>query len=257
VELRGLSEASGLAASRRTPGRFWAHNDSGQPFLFALDSSGAVTGRVRVTGATVDDWEAIAVGPCASGSCIHIGDIGDNDASRQRITIFRLPEPEAATGTAAVADVFHATYPDGAHNAETLLTASGRLYVVTKAEKNSRSAVYRFPSPMRSGAPMRLERVGAASSPLEAGGPITDGSVSADGQWVVLRSRSALAFYRASELLAGQWRAVSTVDVARVGERQGEGIAFGANDTVFLAGEGGNKQRPGTFARLSCALAGS
>ena len=42
-----LSEASGVAASRTTPGRFWAHNDSSEPVLFALDSQGRITGLLR------------------------------------------------------------------------------------------------------------------------------------------------------------------------------------------------------------------
>ena len=94
VRVPGLSEGSGLALSRRVPGRLWTHNDSGKPILFALDARGAVTGRIEVTGATVEDWEAIAVGPCGTGSCLYIGDIGDNNASRKRITIYRLPEPD-------------------------------------------------------------------------------------------------------------------------------------------------------------------
>src|SRR6187549_1833779 len=64
VRVPELPEASGVAASRQTPGRFWSHNDSGQPVLFVLDSTGAVTGRLRLSGATVEDWEAVAVGPC-------------------------------------------------------------------------------------------------------------------------------------------------------------------------------------------------
>src|SRR5687767_12689631 len=59
VAVPELIEASGIAISRRVPGRLWAHNDnSGQPVLFALDTRGSVTGRVRLSGATVDDWEA-------------------------------------------------------------------------------------------------------------------------------------------------------------------------------------------------------
>jgi len=63
-----LTEGSGLAASRRTPGRFWSHNDSGDPVLFALDGDGRVIGRLRIAGAVVEDWEALAVRSCPSGS---------------------------------------------------------------------------------------------------------------------------------------------------------------------------------------------
>jgi hypothetical protein len=63
-----LPEGSGVAASRRTPGRFWSHNDSGDPVLFALDGDGRVIGRLRIAGAVVEDWEALAVRSCPSGS---------------------------------------------------------------------------------------------------------------------------------------------------------------------------------------------
>lgn len=251
--LPGLPEASGLAASRVTPGRFWTHNDSGEPVLFALDANGVVTGRVQVSGAGVEDWESIAVGPCASGSCIYIADIGDNDAKRRRITVYRVPEPKAASGSAAVSDVFHATYPDGRHDAETLLVAAeGRLHIVTKGEKGS-VGLYRFPTQLQSGASVQLERVGVASGDRNAASRITDGAVSPDGQWVVLRTRSALSYYRASDLLAGNWKVARRVDLTPLKEPQGEGVELGADNTVFLAGEGGGKKQSGTFARFTCA----
>jgi hypothetical protein len=255
VPLSGLSEASGLAISRRVPGRLWTHNDSGQPVLFALDSRGAVTGQLRVSGAKVEDWEAVAVGPCGGGSCIYIGDIGDNDARRRRITVYRVPEPDAASGTAAVTDTLHASYPDGAHDAETLLVAGGRLYIVTKGETGP-VGLYRFPAQLQSGATMKLERVGEPSLKADADSRITDGSVSPDDQWIVLRSRSALTFYSTAELQAGQWRAAFTVDLNPLKEPQGEGVALGPDNTVFVTGEGGGKKQPGTFARFTCAPRG-
>jgi hypothetical protein len=255
VQLSGLSEASGLAISRRVPGRLWTHNDSGQPVLFALDSRGAVTGQLRVSGAKVEDWEAVAVGPCGGGSCIYIGDIGDNDARRRRITVYRLPEPDRASGTAAVSDTLHASYPDGAHDAETLLVVGGRLYIVTKGETGP-VGLYRFPAQLQPGTTMKLERVGEPSLKADADSRITDGSVSPDDRWVVLRSRSALTFYSTANLQAGQWRAALTVDLNPLKEPQGEGVALGPDDAVFVAGEGGGKKQPGTFARFTCAPGG-
>ena len=55
---------------------------------------------------------------------------------------------------------------------------------------------------------------------------------------------SALTFYRASDLLAGQWRAANRVDLTSLKEAQGEGVALGADNMVFLAGEGGGKGHP-------------
>ena len=250
--IEGLREGSGLALSRRTPGRLWTHNDSGAPVLVALDASGSVMGRVRVTGATVEDWEAIASAPCGTQSCLYIGDIGDNNARRSRVTIYRLPEPDPASGSVAVAEVYHAAYPDGAHDAEALfITADGRLHIVTKGS-TGRIALYRFPAQLQAGATMRLERVGGPST-LDARTRVTDGTISPDGQWTVLRTHSALLYYRTSDFMAGRWQAASTVDLTRLKEPQGEGVAIDAANTVFLVGEGGGPWRSGTFARFTCA----
>jgi hypothetical protein len=248
-----LPEGSGLAASQRTPGRFWSHNDSGEPLLVALDANGRVTGRLRVDGATVEDWESIAVGKCPSGSCIYVADIGDNEASRDRITIYRIPEPAEPSGSVKVSDVFHATYPDGAHDAEALLvTGDGRLHVVTKGDTGPVS-MYRFPAELRGGTTLKLERVGG-SRPVAANERITDGAVSPNGQWIALRSNNALMFYRAADLLGGRWQEAGRVALKTIGEPQGEGATFGSDNAVFLMSEGGGKKKPGMFARLTCTL---
>jgi hypothetical protein len=256
MRLAGLPEASGLVASRVTPGRLWAHNDSGEPEIVALDAKGTVTGRVSIAGAALEDWEALASGACGNGTCLYIGDIGDNNAKRSEIIIYRVPEPAKAGGSAQVDGVFRASYPDGAHDAEALLVSpDGRLYIVTKGD-TGHVALYRFPQQLRARTAVRLERVGA---PLSKGEPaqnarITDGAISSDGEWVVLRTREALTFYRAAEFFKGDFREARSVDLTPIGEPQGEAVAFGpSNNTLYVAGEGGGKSQPGTLSVLSCA----
>lgn len=255
TRLPGLSEASGLALSRRVPDRLYSHNDSGQPTLFALDTRGAVTARVQITGAKVQDWEAVAVGPCSGGSCLYVADIGDNDAKRRSVTVYRIPEPAAGDTSAAAAEAITLAYPDGAHDAEALLvTQDGAVFIVTKGETGS-IGVYKAPSNAKSGATAKLERVGAPMG--KAAGQeqrITDAAISPDGQWVALRSRSSIAFYRAADFIKGQWKEVRRVDLTGLREPQGEGIALGPGSDVYLAGEGGGKSQPGTFARFTCEM---
>jgi hypothetical protein len=254
VGIPQVPEASGLAASLRVPGRLWTHKDSGEPVLFALDARGAVTGRVTIPGAKMEDWEAVAVGQCPAGSCVYIADIGDNDARRKSIVIYRVAEPGDRLESPAAADVFRAAYPDGPQDAETLLvTPDGRLFVVTKGSTGP-VALYGFPRELRAGAIMTLERIG---QPIESKKPeerdrITDGAVSPDGRWVVLRTHASLRFFRASDLLSGKWREASNIDLRRLGEPQGEGVAFGSGGAMYLIGEGGGKGQPGTFVRLTC-----
>ena len=254
VRVPQLAEASGIAASRRVPDRLWAINDSGEPVIYALSSRGSVAGEIHLTGATVEDWEAVAVGPCPDGSCLYVGDIGDNSARRKRITIYRLPEPADATGGSATSEVFYATYPDGPQDAEALFTSpDGRLYVVTKGETGA-VALYRFPRELEPGTSMQLERVGTPreSARSTQSDRITDGALSPRGDWIVLRTNRALTFHRTKELMSGNWKPAHVVDLAQLREPQGEGVTFAADDTIVVAGEGGGKSAAGTFARLSC-----
>ena len=255
TRLPGLSEASGLAVSQRVPDRLWSHNDSGQPTLFALDTRGAVTARVRITGAKVQDWEALAVGPCSGGSCLYVADIGDNEAKRRNITVYRIPEPAAGDTSVAATDALTLAYPDGAQDAEALfVNQDGVVFIVTKGETGA-IGVYKAPSNAKSGATAKMERVGAPMGKAAAQeARITDAAISPDGQWVALRSRSSIAFYRAGDFVKGQWKEVRRVDLTGLREPQGEGIALGPGSDVYLAGEGGGKSQPGTFARFTCEL---
>jgi hypothetical protein len=256
VRIPELHEGSGLAASRRTPGRLWTHNDSGDPLLVALDSQGAVAGQVRVSGARVEDWEAVAVGPCPAGSCIYIGDIGDNDATRRAVNIYRVPEPAAASGSVAVADQFRVSYPDGAHDAETLLvTPKGEILIVTKGDTGP-VGVYRVPANAKAGGTVTLEQIAKprSSQKSSADERITDGDVSPSGAWVALRTKSAIVLHRTEDLLSGTWQESSRVSLQTLGEPQGEGIAFGDERTLYIVGEGGGKSQPGTFGRVTCTM---
>lgn len=254
VRVPGVTELSGLAVSRSVAGRLWAHNDSGPPALFALNADGAVTGRVELSGVTFQDWEAVAVGPCPAGSCVYAADIGDNDGTRRRIAVYRFREPVASERSAAVTDVFYATYPDGARDAETLLvTPADGIYIVTKGDRGP-VALYKFPRDLQAGTIHPLQRVGAPRGGLETASKdwVTDGSVSVDGQWVALRTRMTLTLHRAARFLAGQWAADRTVDLTGLREPQGEAVALGRAGAVFLGGEGGAKSAAGTFGRLTC-----
>jgi hypothetical protein len=212
-----------------------------------------VTAKLRITGASVEDWEAVVSARCGNETCLYIGDIGDNNAKRDHITVYRVREPDAAAETSAQAEVFHATYPDGAQDAEALLIApDGRLFIVTKGNTGP-IAVYRFPAQLRNGATVPLERVAVATKgTADSSSRVTDATTSADGQWAVLRSHEALMFFHTSDLLAGRWQSAFRVDLTSLKEPQGEGVALGGNNTVFVAGESGGKGKAGTFARFSC-----
>lgn len=258
VRVRDLPEASGVAASRRAAGLFWAHNDSGDAMVFALDRQGSVTGRVRVAGAQVDDWEDIAVGPCAQTSCLYIADIGDNGGRRSHITLYRTPEPAASDQATAPVEVFHATYPDGAHDAEALfVTGDADVFIITKGDPGP-VALYRFPKPLTPGGKSVLQRVGEplAAGNVDAKDRPTSADASPDGRWVAVRTTHHVRFFRTTDLLGGRWSEAFRVDLTSLDEPRGEGITFATTSDLILVGEGGGglSRRPGTFAALACTL---
>jgi hypothetical protein len=249
---RRLSEASGIAAGLRTPGVLWSHNDSGEPLLYAFGNDGGALGEVRVAGATLEDWEDVASGPCAGGSCLYLADIGDNQASRANVTVYRLPEPAPTDRESRPAEAFHATYPDGPQDAEAFFVLpDGAIYIVTKGETGP-IALYRFPQPLRAGTSVALERVVELAGAERRRDRITGAAASRDGRWIALRTLHAVDFYHTAELLRGTPGTPIRVDLSALGEAQGEGVGWGPAGTLYLSSESGKKKTPGTLARLSC-----
>ena len=61
-----------------------------------------------------------------------------------------------------------------------------------------------------------------------------------------LRTDSAPVIYE------GLFRRRRRVDLKSLREPQGEGVTFGASNSVYVAGEGGGKSQSGTLAALTC-----
>lgn len=253
-----VEETSGVAASRQYPGVFWTHNDSGgDSAVFALDSTGAVLARVRVTGAMNRDWEDIAVGSCSPGEesdCLFIGDIGDNREARERVVVFRVPEPDpGADSVSRPADRIHLAYPDGPRDAEGLFVTAAGIHVVSKGRSSSVD-LFRTAGPYstrRRATPgadtmQRVQRL--APPPTSVSAQVTAAAVSGDSL-VVLRSYGGLRFF----VVAGDTLRPRgpTADLSGAVQMQGEGVDFIAGDRLVLTGEAGGRS-PATLGVVRC-----
>lgn len=175
LEDKRLNESSGLAMGVRDPSVFWTMNDSGgEPCVFAIDRSGKTRAKVRVRDAANFDWEDITSGKDEQGSpALFIGDIGDNLFIRASIQVYQIPEPEINAPGQPVKEIetaapklWRANYPDGKHNAESLLVhpLTRRLYILTKSD-DGRCALYAFPQTLQPKVSMVLEKVADLSFP--------------------------------------------------------------------------------------------
>jgi hypothetical protein len=246
ARLPGIEESSGLAVSRRTPGVLWSHNDSGyDAVLFALDTAGALRGRVRVPIRT-RDWEDVSAAPCPSGDCLYIADIGDNRRNRPRIQIYRVAEPAPGDAETAAPEVFNASYADGPHNAEAMFVAGANLVIVTRERGGG---VYRATIASTGSRDLTFQPIGD----LGLSAPVSDAEASRDGASVVVRTSREIVFYRTDDLTRGSSRPYFRILIEGLREPQGEGVAIDGN-MLFLSSEGRPWTRGGVFMSLRCEL---
>jgi hypothetical protein len=250
-----VDESSGLVASRENQGIFWTHNDSGgAATIFAIDEKGALRGRFEVEGAVNRDWEDMAAAPCPDGgSCLYIGDIGDNLARAASITIYRIPEPRLTgitgveEGRTAKAHRLTLRYPDGARDAETLYLhpQSLDLFIISK-EFRDRVGVYRLAGSQLQEEEATLEKRGEIET---QGDLITGGDISPDGRHVVLRGYTKAFLYRVDADGIPKDAARTILPMPRT--KQAEAIAFSLDGrSIFGSSEG--KGEDAVLQRLDC-----
>ncbi|MDX6301177.1 MAG: hypothetical protein QOF53_2391 [Nocardioidaceae bacterium] len=199
----------------------YTNNDSGDDaVVYGVDAAtGDTISRTRYAG-SVTDVEAIA--PGARGS-LWAGDIGDNQHRRHDIAVYRMvPLDGDHPGVR-----YTLTYPDGPHDAETLLVRphhKRRVFVVTKSVFGG--TVYAAPRHLVPGThPNRLRPV------AEVRGLVTDGTFFPDGKHVLLRTYSSASVYT--------FPAFGLVGTVRLpSQPQGEGISVGTNGRVLVSSEG-------------------
>jgi hypothetical protein len=250
-----LDEVSGIAASRQHPGILWLIDDSGaDATLHATDTTGANLGTWTVRGAENRDWEAIALGPCPTGDCLYIGDIGDNRSHHSFVTVYRIPEPDpsAPDRVTPAATTLRLTYPGGSRDAEALaVLPDTTLLVISKSMRGS--AAYTVPvDAWRRTGPVQATSQGALSIPAGSLATlVTDAAVAPDGVRIAVRTYTAIYFFR-----IGSHHALTpdptTIPCGIFGiEAQGEGITWIDPKTMITASES-NFGFPGGLALVRC-----
>lgn len=242
-----LAETSGLTAGAAQSDVFYAHNDSGDSSrFFAFSRSGADLGTLNVDGAKNDDWEDIAKGPCAQGSCLFIGDIGDNLLTRMSYEVYRVAEPSLIQpGEQNIAsERISFVYEDGPHDAEVLLVhpLTGVLTIITKVG-SGRASIYELPLPLSVGKTFTAKKVGEVA-PETGENKWTGGAIHPSATGILLRTHSNLFYYpmkpeqSAASALAGGACPLLVAD-----EKQGEAVTWlPAGDGFMTIGEGVSAQ---------------
>ena len=221
-----IDECSGLERSRRYPGVFWVHNDSGdEARIFAIDSHANFICEVQVEGARNVDWEDIASDE--SGQ-LYIGDCGNNRNRRQDLLVYVIDEPDPATAVKGRLRVpvkrrlpfryaDQRQFPDSTQlnfDCEAIYWRDGGVYLLTKHRSDLRTALYRLdPNDTRQ---QVLARLGDA----EVQSPVTAADLSADGSLLAVLSYQYILLFdrtprrRATTISPGRCGACSSRDVS-------------------------------------------
>jgi hypothetical protein len=222
-----IQEASGIVRSRRYPGIYWVHNDSGNPpALFAVRRDGSLVGAFRVAVPNVD-WEDIAADDQGH---LYLGEIGNNDNRLPLRAIYRLDEPDPSRPGDAPLSVTLASYyrfpRGGRFDAEGLVVRGDQALDGRAAEV--------FAIPLDPPAPLLRpalpRRLGTLPGFTE---PVTGADLSADGRFLAACSYGVARVYAPDGDAA--WRLVGTVPFT---DADGiEAIAWDGADLI-LVGEG-------------------
>ena len=233
---------SGTVASRAHPGVLYSQMDLGGPStVFATTTAGTALSEYALMGVTQNDWEDLAVGPGpAAGSYIYVADIGDNNAVRTEIQIYRFAEPAVTTTQTAdkktITDwqVLRFTYPDKAHNAESLIVdpITGDIVIVTK-EAVGTTALFSAPGNTPADKPTVLTKGPQVAVALSA-----SGDISPNGDRYIFRNNTNVLIWPRASSLATTF-AATPHSIAFTGPTQSEGVTFAADGkSWFTTAEG-------------------
>lgn len=255
-----VTEVSGMAASRRTPGMYYVVSDEpGTSAVAIVGEDGESVARLAIEGMDPENAEALAVGPCGDDSCLYVGDIGDH-VGRPDVVVYRVPEPDLNDPPASVAaDELRYIYPDTWTDAEALIVDdAGRPLIVTKARFDKTSGET-GPTKLYRGDPSggELTDLGVVKLPKPknavfaqlTGNVVTDASRQ-DGS-VLLRTYDEVIEYRAADDDADvsgfpQWERRR---VPSPNQLQSETVAHRTDGCGYLT----TSELTGAIAAVSCA----
>ncbi|HTN19498.1 MAG TPA: hypothetical protein VL125_03440 [Pelobium sp.] len=190
-----IDECSGLVVSSKSDHLMWAHNDSGDiARFFLIDDKGNTLATYNYNKEVVD-CEDIALQYQPNGkSKLFIGDIGDNYAKRDYISIYVFNEPSVNLVSKFPFKIKALTelkfkYPDGPRDAECLLVDSRdqKIYIVSKRE--NKVGVYSAPLDSKPGKIITLKKETTLFFDAPIGSKwVVAGDISRDGKEVVIKT---------------------------------------------------------------------
>ncbi|WP_400192063.1 hypothetical protein [Hymenobacter sp. B81] len=232
-----VTESSGLARGPEA-GTYYTHGDHGNtPTLFLVRESGELVRRVEIPGITQEDWESVSQDEQGR---IYIADTGNNNNSRQDLTIYRVdPANPGQVRRIRFSYPDQKDFPpvknDRNFDVEASLYHNGQLYLFTRNRARGRECkVYT----LQADGPE--QQTAKLAGQLNLPGEVTGADLSPDGKRLALLGREQLYLcdVPGGDLTKAQPR---TVELAGAG--QTEGVVFTDNQNLIISTEQGTLYR--------------
>lgn len=150
LESKRLDELSGIACSRRHPGLFWAHNDSGdEARVYLFDKKGRDLGSCLLSGVQAYDWEDMASFTADGKPCLLLADTGNNglNAAVHMLHLIEEPPCDPARGVAVkevpVVKTIYFSFEDDFRNCEAVgIDPTDKTILLISKERNNACHAY-------------------------------------------------------------------------------------------------------------------
>lgn len=238
-----IGESSGLACSRRVPGLFWTHHDSGDDArIYLFDSKGRDLGSCTLAGVRAWDWEDMASFTWQGKHYLLLGDVGNNGlaAPVQILHLIEEPPIDPQQGVTVrqipVVQTIQYSYEDDHRDCEAVaVDPTDRKILLVSKHFDVNCAVYALDWPENDPEKVHVaRRIATSKAPL-----VTAMDVSPDGRRAMLATYwSAYEFERKEN---EDWAAAFSRDPREIGmplRIQGESICYGLDGkTIYLTSE--------------------
>jgi hypothetical protein len=181
---------------------------------------------VYIAGAVNTDWEDLTL---VNGD-LYVADIGDNNAVRSTLNIYKFPEPSVGIDTVKTVEIIRFAYADGPHDAEAILVdpSTKDLFVITKRDNLSRIYRLRFPYSLTTNNTAEY----IASLPYNG---VVSAALSPDGTGIIIKTYTSLYYYKrpaGASIPTALQQSFATIKY--VTEPQGEAVTFALNNTGYF-----------------------
>lgn len=239
-----IDESSGLACSRRHPGFFWTHNDSGgDGRVYLLDTDGRKLGSCLLKDVLPFDFEDMFSFQADGRSYLVLCDVGNNGRAAAIQLLYVIEEPSfdpkkgISVDQVSVAQTIAYSYEDDHRDCEAvgIDPTDKTILLITKERRQSECYVYALgwpkPNPTKA---VSARHIGTLKIPA-----VTAIDVSPDGRRaVVLTYKHAYEYVRAA---SESWKEAFSRDPRKIvaPERvQGESICYGEDgETLYMTSE--------------------